>query len=62
MMILGLLVLLIIIGVVIWLVNTYIPMPGWMKTVITVVAILITLLVVLRAFGIFETDARVPQL
>jgi hypothetical protein len=46
-----LLVLLAIIGLVAWVLVSLVPMPSQIRTVIIVVAVLICLLVVLRAFG-----------
>ncbi len=45
-------VLLIIVGVCLWLINTYIPMAPPIKTVINVVVILLLCLWLLRTFGI----------
>ena len=43
---------LIIIGV-LWLVNTYIPMDGKIKQILNIVAIIGTVLWLLKAFGVF---------
>ncbi len=50
------LVVLVIVGVVWWLVTTYIPMPAPIKTVITVVAVLLLCLWLLNYFGITNFD------
>ena len=50
--IISLLVILVVIGVVWWLVTTYVPMPAPMKTVITVVAVLFLCIMLLNMFGI----------
>lgn len=47
-----LLVLLIIIGMLMWFINTYIPLTQPIKTIINVVVVLIILLWLLRLFGI----------
>jgi len=47
-----LLVVLVIIGVILYLVNTVIPMVGWMKTVINAVAVIVVLLWILQGFGL----------
>lgn len=49
--IIHLLVILIIIGVLLWLVNTYIPMAAPIKTIINVVAVLVVVLWLLNLFG-----------
>jgi uncharacterized membrane protein len=46
------LLVLVIIGVVLYLINTLIPMPPWMKTVINAVAAVFVLIWVLQAFGL----------
>jgi hypothetical protein len=50
--IIQILVVLVIVGVVLWLVQTYIPMAPPIKTVITVVVVLFLCLWLLRMFGI----------
>jgi hypothetical protein len=55
------LLVLCVIGVIVWLVTTYIPMPGWMKTTITVVAIVFTVLYLLQVFGLMPMDVPVPR-
>jgi hypothetical protein len=52
MPIIQVLILLIIVGVVLWLVQTYIPMAPPIKTVITVVVVLVLCLWLLSLFGI----------
>lgn len=53
------LVVLIIIGVALYLVQTYIPMAAPIKTVITVVVVLCLVLWLLQVFGI--SDIPVPR-
>lgn len=48
----SLLVVLVVLGVIWYLVTTYIPMPAPMKTVITVFAVLALCLMLLQWFGI----------
>ena len=50
--IISLLVVLVVIGVVWYLVTTYIPMPAPIKTVITVIAVLVLCIMLLNMFGI----------
>jgi len=54
-----LLIGLVIVGVVLYLVETYIPMDPAIKVVIRVVVVLLLILVLLRAFGL--TDLSVPR-
>jgi hypothetical protein len=54
MTILGMLVVLIIVGVVLWLVNTMIPMDAKIKMILNVVVVIFVLLWLAEAFGIFS--------
>lgn len=49
-----LLVVLIVLGVILWFVNAHIPMAAPFKTGLNIVAAIIVLLMVLRAFGIWS--------
>jgi hypothetical protein len=51
----GVLLVLIIVGVVLWLVETQIPMDPAFKTVIRVVAIIFLLLWLLQVFGLIHS-------
>lgn len=59
-----LLVTLIIIGVLLYLVNTLIPMDGKIKTVINVVVLILVLLFVLQSFGVLPALGHIntPQI
>ncbi len=48
----SIIVVLVVVGVILWLVQTYIPMPAPIKTVITVVVVLFLCIWLLRLFGI----------
>ncbi len=54
MPIIQLLVILIVVGVGLWLINTYIPMSRPIKTLINVVVIVLAIIFVLNAFGILD--------
>jgi len=64
MSLISLVVVLIVVGVLLWLVNTYIPMAQPIKTIINVVVIIAVVLWLLAAFGVLgDVDAvRVPHL
>lgn len=53
MPVLTILIVLIVIGLLLWLVNTYIPMDGKIKKILNVVAIIATILWLLKVFGVF---------
>ena len=44
---------LIVVGVGLWLINTYIPMAGSIKTILNVVIVVATAVWVLQAFGLW---------
>jgi hypothetical protein len=54
---------LIVVGVLLWLVNTYIPMDGKIKKILNVVVVIAVVLWLLSAFGVLghTGDIRVPQ-
>lgn len=64
MSIIGLIVTLIVIGVLLWLVNTYIPMDGRIKNIINIVVVILVVLWLLQVFvGSFGfLSAPVPRL
>lgn len=53
MVLLSFLLVLIAIGVVLWLINTYIPMDANIKRILNVVVIIAVILWVLELFGLF---------
>lgn len=55
MSIIGILVVLVIVGVCLYLVNSTIPMAGWVKNVINALAALFVFLWLLQVFGIYST-------
>ena len=61
---LSLIITLIVIGVLLWLVNTYIPMDGKIKNVLNVVVIICVVLYLLSVFGVLGGvhDVPVPRL
>jgi hypothetical protein len=53
MPLLTVLLVLVAVGIVLWLVNKYIPMNGTIKTILNVVVIGITIYWLLKVFGVF---------
>ncbi|MRR58129.1 MAG: hypothetical protein EG824_07955 [Deltaproteobacteria bacterium] len=47
-------VVLIVVGVLLWLINRYIPMAGPIKTILNVVVVIVVILWLLNLFGIFN--------
>lgn len=52
MPLISIVITLIIIGVLLWLVNTYIPMAGSIKTILNIVVIIAVVLWLLSVFGL----------
>ena len=63
MSLISLVVTLIVIGVLLWLVNTYLPMDGKIKNILNVVVVICVVVWLLYAFGIVNHsgDIRVPR-
>jgi len=63
MSLISLAVTLIVIGVLLWLVNTYIPMDGKIKKILNVVVVICVVMWLLFAFGILNHsgDIHVPR-
>jgi len=54
---------LIVAGVLLWLINTYIPMDGKIKKILNIVVVICVVVWLLFAFGILHNsgDIRVPR-
>jgi len=52
MPLINVLLILVVVGVVLWLVNTYIPMDPKIKTILNIVVVIVVVIWLLRAFGI----------
>jgi len=53
MSILTILIVLIVAGVLLWIINSYIPMDGKIKTILNVVVVIVIIVWLLKAFGVF---------
>ena len=55
---------LVVIGLILWLVNSYIPMDGKIKNILNVVVVICVVVWLLSVFGVLghSGDIRVPQL
>lgn len=62
MSIVSLLILLILVGVGLYLVNSVIPMDAKIKTILNVVVVVLVVLWLLEAFGLFNAWAVHPRL
>jgi len=52
--ILTILIVIVIVGVLLWLVNSYIPMQAGVKKILNVVVIILLIIWLLSAFGVFH--------
>ena len=55
MPLINLVVVLIVVGVLLWLVNNYIPMAGSIKRILNVVVVIAVVLWLLNAFGVLHS-------
>lgn len=55
MSLLSLVISLIVVGVLLWLVNAYIPMDAAIKRILNVVVVIAVVLWLLKAFGVFDS-------
>jgi small-conductance mechanosensitive channel len=53
-----LVITLVVLGVALWLINTYIPMQANIRKILNVVVVIVVILFVLNAFGIIGSTAR----
>jgi hypothetical protein len=55
MPILTIVIVIIVVGVLLWLVNTYIPMDRKIKSILNAVVVIVLVIWLLKAFGIFDS-------
>jgi hypothetical protein len=54
MSLVSLVIVLIVVGVLLWLVNTYIPMEGTIKSILNAVVVIAVVLWLLSVFGVLD--------
>ena len=54
-----LVIVLIVVGVLLWLVNKFIPMDKKIKSILNIVVVIAVVLWLLNAFGIFSSGANI---
>lgn len=59
MSLLGIIIVLVVVGVLLWAVNSFIPMDPNIRKILTVVVIIAVLLFLLQAFGLLDTVSHV---
>jgi len=63
MTLIDIVLVLIVVGLILWLVNTYVPMAGGIKSLLNVVVFVVVLIWVLQVFGLVGAiPIRVPPL
>lgn len=64
MTLISLVVTLAVVGVLLWLINTYIPMDGKIKNILNVVVVIAVIVWLLYAFGLVDNASaiKVPRL
>ncbi len=55
MPLLQILIVLVVVGVLLWLVNTYLPMQGTIKSILNAVVVICVVLWLLSVFGVFHS-------
>ncbi len=55
MPVLTILIVLVVVGVILWLVNTYIPMDRKIKNILNIVVVIIVVIWLLQAFGVMDS-------
>ncbi|MGD0457246.1 MAG: Thivi_2564 family membrane protein [Terriglobia bacterium] len=53
------LVVLIVVGVLLWLVNSFIPMAGSIKSILNAVVVILVVLWLLNVFGVMHSLSRI---
>jgi len=53
------LVALVVVGVLLWLVNSFIPMAGSIKSILNAVVVIVVVLWLLNVFGLFHSLSRI---
>lgn len=63
MSLIGLLITLIVVGVILWLVNTYVPMDSKIKSIMNAVVVIVVILWLLSVFGVLPAmnSIQVPR-
>lgn len=59
MSLVSLILVLIVVGVVLWLVNTYIPMDSKIKSILNAVVVIAVVLWLLQVFGLLDTLSNI---
>ena len=58
MPLINLVLTLVVVGVLLWLINNYVPMAGSIRTILNVVVVFVVCIWVLQAFGVWGSVLR----
>ena len=60
----GIVVVLVVVGLILWLINTYIPMAGAIKSLLNIVVFVVVLIWLLQVFGLIGpiNGVHIPSL
>jgi len=58
---LQILMVLIVVGVLLWLVNRFVPMQGTIKSIVNAVVVIAVVLWLPNIFGLFHSLSRIPR-
>ena len=59
MSLINLVIVLIVVGVLLWLVNNYIPMDGKIKNILNAVVVIVVVIWLLQVFGVLESMGNI---
>jgi hypothetical protein len=64
MTLVGIVVVLVVVGLILWLINTYIPMAGAIKSLLNIVVFIVVLIWLLQGFGLIGpiNGVHIPNL
>ena len=52
----------IVVGVIIWLIHTYVPLPAPIQTLILVAGVIVLVVILAKALGLFGFDVQIPRI
>lgn len=55
MSLLTIVIVLVVAGIILWLINSYIPMQATVKKILNVVVVIVLIVWLLKAFGLFDS-------
>jgi len=64
MSLVGIILVLVVVGLIMWMINTYIPMAGAIKSLLNLVVLVVVVIWLLQIFGIIGPIAgvRIPRM